>query len=202
MHFLAVPPPCQFSTDVTFLVDSSKNIHKDEFSRQMTFLKIIAKSLGNNSRSAVVTYGEKASIIASFDQNMSDFLKAVANLTQDKDGSGMGRLDKAVNLATRDVFPKSRPGVSKLAVVLTDGKQTTGPNALELEQAFETSRKAGIRMFPVGVSENMKVEEWSKLVQRKQDLLQVNNFEDLTLKVHEVAAGICRAAGNNIHAWL
>ena len=170
----------------------------------MTFLKIIAKSLGNNSRSAVVAYGEKASIIASFDQfpNISDFLKAVANLTQDKDGSGKGRLDKAVNLATRDVFPKSRPGVSKLAVVLTDGKQTTGTNALELEQAFETSRKAGIRMFPVGVTENMKVEEWSKLVQRKQDLLQVNNFEDLTLKVHEVAASICRAAGKNIHAWL
>ena len=200
----AVPPPCQFSTDIAFLVDSSKNIGKGEFSRQMTFLKILTKSLGNNSRSAVVTYGDKASIAASFGQfpNIPDFLKAVANLTQDKDGSGKGQLDEAVNLATRDVFPKSRPGVSKLAVVLTDGKQTIGPNTLGLKQAFETSRKAGIRMLPVGVGKKMNVEEWSNLVERKQDLLQVDTFQDLTLKVHQIAADICRAAGNNIHAWM
>lgn len=200
----AVPPPCQFSTDITFLVDSSKNIGKGEFSQQMTFLKILTKSFGNNSRSAVVTYGDKASIVTSLDQfpNIPDFLKAVANLTQGKDGSGKGRLDEAVNLATRDVFPKSRPGVSKLAVVLTDGKQTIGPNALELKQAFETSRKAGIRMVPVGVGKKMDVEEWGNLVERKQDLLKVDNFQDLTLKVHEIAASICRAAGNNMCAWM
>ena len=170
----------------------------------MTFLKIITKSFGNNSRSAVVTYGEKASIVASFDKftNITDFLEAVSNLTQDKVGSGKGRLDEAVNLAIRDVFPKSRTGVSKLAVVLTDGKQTTGPNALELKQAFESSRKAGIRMLPLGVSKNMKLEQWSSLVERKQDLLQVNSFQDLTLKVHEIAASICLAAGNNIHTWM
>ena len=200
----AVPPPCQFSTDITFLVDSSKDISKGEFSRQTIFLKMITKSFGNNSRSAVVTYGEKTSIFASFDQfpNIPDFLKAVANLTQDTEGSGNGRLDEAVNLATRDVFPKSRPGVSKLAVVLTEGKQAIGPNALELKQAFETSRKAGIRMHPVGVGKKMNVEKWSNLVEREQDLLQVDNFQDLTLKVHEIAASICRAAGNNIHPWM
>ena len=199
-----VPPPCQFSTDITFLVDSSKDIGKGDFSRQTTFLKLITKSFGNNSRSAVVTYGEKASIFASFDQfpNIPDFQKAVANLTQDTDGSGNGRLDEAVNLATRDVFPKSRPGVSKLAVVLTDGKQATGPHAVELKQAFETSRKAGIRMHPVDVGKTMNVEKWSNLVERKQDLLQVDNFQDLTLKVHEIAASICRAAGNNIYPWM
>lgn len=170
----------------------------------MTFLKIITKSFGNDSRSAVVTYGEKASVVASFDQfpNIPDFLKAVGNLTQEKDSSGKGRLDEAVNLATRDVFPKSRPGVSKLAVVLTNGKQTTGPNALELKQAFEASRKARIRILPVGVGKNVKVEEWSSLVERKQDLLQVDNSQDLTLKVHEIAATICRAAGKNMHEWM
>lgn len=197
----AVPPTCQFSTDITFLVDASKNIGKDEFSRQITFVKILTKSFGNNSRSAVVTYGDKASIVASFDQfpNIPDFLKAVGNLTQGKDDSGKGRMDEAVNLATRDVFPKSRPGVSKLAVVVTDGKQTIGANALELKQAFETFRQAGIRMVPVGVSKKMDVEEWSNLVERKQDLLRVDNFEDITLRVHEIGATICRAAGNNIN---
>lgn len=200
----AVPAPCQFLTDIAFLVDSSKNIGEVDFSRQRTFLKIITKSFGNKSRSAVVTYGEKSSIFATFDQfaNMPDFLKAVANLTQDTDGSGNERLDEAVNLATRDVFPKSRPGVSKLAVVLTDRKEAIGPNALELKQAFETSRKAEIRMYPVGIGKNMDVEEWSNLVERKQDLLQVDNYQDLTLKVHEIAASICRAAGNNIHLWM
>ena len=167
-------------------------------------MKIITKSFGNDSRSAVVTYGDKASIVASFDQfpNIPDFLEAVGNLTQGKDSSGKGRLDEAVNLAIRDVFPKSRLGVSKLAVALFGGKQTTGPNALELKQAFEASRKAGIRMLPVGVGKDMKVEEWSSLVERKQDVLQVDNSQDLTLKVQEIAASICRAAGKNMHEWM
>lgn len=195
-RFLAVPPPCQFPADITFLVDSSGNIGMDDFSRQKTFLEIMAKSFGNNTRPAVVTYGETASVAANFDQfpNIPDFVKAVDNLKKDKDGSGRGRLDEAVNLATSDVFPKGRPGVSKLAVVLTDGSQATGPNALELQQAFEAAEKAGIRLLPLG----MRVEEWGSLVERKQDLLQVEDFEDLTLNVREIAANICRATGKNM----
>lgn len=168
----------------------------DEFSKQKDFLKIMAKTFGNNTRPAVVTYGATASVAAGFDQfpSIPDFVKAVANLTKDKDGSGSGRLDEALNLATRDVFSNGRPGVSKLAVVLTDGSHAFGPNALELKQAFEASEKAGIRLLPLG----MRVEEWGSLVPRKQDLLQIENFEDLTFNVREIAANICRAAGKNM----
>lgn len=178
------------------MLDSSGNIDKDEFYRQKTFVQIMAKTFGNNTRSAVVTYGKTASVAASFDQfpNIPDFVTVVRNLTKDKDDSKDGRLDEAINLATRDVFSKGRPGTSKLAVVLTDGSQASGPNALELKKAFEASERAGIRVLPLG----MRVEEWGSLVERKEDLLQVENFQDLTFNVREISANICRATGKSI----
>lgn len=198
-NFVSVPPPCQFDADIAFLMDSFGTIDEKEFSQQKAFLKIMAKSFGNNTRSAVVTYGKKYSIEATFDDslNISGFLKVVDHITKGKEGTD-GRLDKAINLATLDVFPKTPPIVTKLAVVLTDGSQASGPNALELQQAFEASGKAGVRVLTIGIGKAVNAEEWRSIVERKEDFLQVENSQELTLKVHALAAKICSAAGKNM----
>lgn len=197
--FLLVPPPCQFPADIVFVIDSSKTFDEKEFSQHKAFVKIMAKSFANNTRSAVVTYGERSSLKLNFDDslNITYFLNVVQSIEKDNDVKDK-RLDKAINLATTDLLPKARPIAAKLAVVVTDGSQTSGPNALELQQAFDASAKAGVRAVVLGVGEALNMEEWRSLVPRKEDFLQVENSQDLTLKIHNIATQVCAAAGNKI----
>jgi len=195
-HLLAVPPPCQFSADVTFLVDSSGNTDDNYFAKQKTFVKVMKKSSGPNWRSAIVTYGESASVEASLSQfpNTTDFEKAVDKIAKDKDGKKVVQLDKAMNLAASDVFSNARPGVSKLAVVLTDGSPTSGSNALEVKRAFEASRKADVRVVTLGIGKGIDVNEWSGMA---ENLIQLKDSQDLTFKIRDIAATVCAAAGKN-----
>ena len=83
-------------------------------------------------------------------------------------------------------------------MVVTDGSQTSGPNALELQQAFDASAKAGVRTVALGIGKALNVEEWRSLVPRKEDFLQIENSQDMTLKIRDIAKQVCAAAGNKM----
>lgn len=180
------------------MIDSSKTFDEKEFLQHKAFIEVMAKSFGNNTRSAVVTYGEKPSIKSNFDDslNITYFLSVVQSIV--KDDVNDNRLDTAINMATTDLFPKARPSAAKLAVVVTDGSQTSGPNALELQQAFDASAKAGIRTVALGIGKALNVEEWRSLVPRKEDFLQIENSQDMPLKIRDIAKQVCAAAGNKM----
>ena len=59
---------------------------------------------------------------------------------------------KAIRLATRQVFSEARPGVAKVAVVITDG-QTDPSDVAELESAVSEASTAphNIEMHAVGI---------------------------------------------------
>lgn len=198
-QFIAVPPPCSFSADVIFLVDSSGNTGKGDFAKQKALVKIITKSFGANWRSSIVTYGKNVSVEASLGQfpNINDFEKTVDKIAKDEDGKKETRLDEAMNLATSDVFSKARPGVTKLAVVLTDGSPIKGPNTLEVKRAFEASRNADVRVVTLAIGKGVDVKEWTSMVEDDKDLLQLSDSQDLMFKVRDIAAAVCAAAGKN-----
>ena len=158
------------------------------------------KSFAANWRFAVVTYGEKVSIEASFTQfpNITDFEKALHIIEKDKDGMTEVRLDEALDLATTDVFSKARPGTTKLTVVLTDGSPIDGSNTLEVKRAFEASREAGVRVITLGIGKGLDAKKWSSIDQQSQNLIQLKDSHEMTFKFRDTAATLCAAAGKNI----
>ena len=182
------------------MVDSSGNTPKDYFAEQKNFVKIMKKSFGANWRSAIVTYGQKASVEADFGQfsNFTDFEKAVDKITKDRSGQRVVRLDEAMKTANSDVFSKAREGVTKLSVVLTDGSPASGSNASEVKRVFEASRTADVRVVTLGVGKGVDVEDWSGMVEYHHDLIQLTDSQDLMFKIRDIAATVCAAAGKNI----
>lgn len=155
------------------------------------------KSFAPNWRSAVVTYGKNATVKASLGQfpNLTDFEEAVNKIANDKGQNRSLRLDEAMDLAATKVFSEARPGVTKLALILTDGSTAAGSNALRVKQAFEASSKADIRVVTLGIGQGVDVQVWSDMVVYDQDLIHLTDPQDLTFKIHELATTICAAAG-------
>ena len=180
-------------------MDSSGSTPKDYFAEQKNFVKIMKKSFVANWRSAIVTYGQKPNVEADFDQfsNFTDFEKAVDKITKDEGGMRVVRLDGAMKLANSDIFSKAREGITKLAVVLTDGSPASGSNASEAKRAFEASRRADVRVVTLGVGKGVNVKEWNGIVEYHHDLIQLTDSQDLMFKIRDIAATVCAAAGTN-----
>ena len=59
-------------------------------------------------------------------------------------------LTRPWDLAASDVFPEARPGVARIALLITDGKQTEASDAKGLREASAPLRKAGVRVMGPG----------------------------------------------------
>jgi Mg-chelatase subunit ChlD len=88
------------------------------------------------TRVAVILYSNQAKTEIDFGSysNHASFRKAVLRLPHQK---GLTRIDRALRVAFDDLYGptgSSRRGVQKIAVVITDGKQTQAVDAVPLDQ--------------------------------------------------------------------
>ena len=197
--FLAVFPPCKLHADVAFLIDTSQNASKGYLTQQKNFAKVLMKSFSGNWSFSIVTYGRNAIVKASLSQshNLSYLEQMVDEIAQEKVDEGQVRLDKAMDLALSDVFPRARPGVAKIDLIFTDGRPLNRSNALEVIRSSEASKKADVRLLTLGIGKGVDPNEWSRVVEYDNDLIRLRDSQDLTFKVRDIAATVCAAAGRN-----
>lgn len=168
-----------------------------DFAKQKTFVKLMKKSFAANWRFAVVTYGERASVETNLTQNVniSEFEKAVDSIEKDEDGKTGVQLGMAMNLAATEIFSKARPGITKLALVLTDGTPMAGLDSSEVKRALKDSRKGDVRVVTLGTGKSVDLKEWRSALQRNKDFIQLQDSHDLLFKIRDNAAAMCAAAG-------
>ena len=198
MHlFLAVFPPCKLHADVAFLIDTSQNASEGYLTQQKNFAKILMKSFSGNWSFSIVTYGRNAIVKASLSQahNLSYLEQTVDEIAHDKVDEGQVRLDKALDLAITDVFPRARPGVTKIDLIFTDGRVLNRSNSLEVIRSSEASKEAGVRLLTLGIGAGVDPNEWSRVGKYDKDLIYLRDSQDLTFKVRDIAATVCAAAG-------
>ena len=175
-------------------MDSSDTVGTEDYEKQKTFVKLVAQGLGispTQSRGALMLYSDLASIQGRFDQytNTKDFWKAVDRL---RFLGGKTRLDRALGVASSDIFPDSRPGVEKIAIVLSDGYQTQASGAKGLKEASEPLRKDGVRIIAVGFSNDLAIKSLRLLVESDDDLMQITEDpEDPLMKASSLVKRIC-----------
>ena len=178
-------------------MDSSGSISNDEYKKAKEFLKIIGKSFDiapTRSRSAIVTYSSNATIMSTFSEHLTerDFAKTVDNMPHEK---GQRRIDLALTLAGKNVFPHARPGISKVAILLATGPQTTTISALDLHKASRPLRQDGVRILAVGVGRYLDHQELRSLVDRSEDLFMFESFDSLKLQLKGAMHSFCQATG-------
>ena len=138
--------------DLAFVFDSSDTIGVGALEDAKMLVKKMVKGLelgADESRVALVVFADKVEVKARFSENLS--VKQFQDMVQNIESIGSRtRIDKAL-VETKQVFKEGRDDVYKIAVVLTDGKQSKGPEIKSLLSTSEPLRRAGVRVLAVAV---------------------------------------------------
>ena len=111
---------------------------------------------------------------------------------------GKTRIDKALQVASRDVFPFARKGVHQIAFVITDGAQTQESDTKDLKVASEPLRKAGVQVLALGVGSGVIPDELRLIVEKDEDVLIAKSFQDLLDRVGSFIKSTCYLAGKRM----
>ena len=165
--------------------------------KQLEFVKDTMSKLANNStklNAAIVLYSTSASVELNFSQKFS-----LQNFIYAEDGlpfeSGSTRIDKALYVTSEQVFTTSRQQNSKIAILITDGRNTIGPNTVLLGIASQPLKQKGVRIFVVGVGANLDKEELLNITERKEDLILPYSAYQLSDYVDDLVTKVLLAIG-------
>ena len=177
-------------------MDSSGSISKSNFRKEKDFVKEVASTfkLGpGQSQLAVMSYSDDAQIDIRFGEysNTNDFNAAVDSVKHQRQRT---RIDKALELAAKDLFRSARPNVQKVMIILTDGRQTVTQDSLTLDVAVKPLQDMNVTIFAVGVGKAIDISELLLIVgpDRSDNVFRVQNFNQLVKDSVRVAAQTCK----------
>ncbi|KAF4076090.1 hypothetical protein AMELA_G00226410 [Ameiurus melas] len=143
---------CRFSPlELVFVIDSSESVGPDNFDIMKDFMNALIDRVSvrpNVTHVGIVLYSHMTAVISDLYQPLSvDELKsAVRRMTYMGEGTYTG---SAIHQANQ-LFLSARPGVQKVAVLITDG-QTDQRDVVKLEDAVRDARSSNVEMFVIGV---------------------------------------------------
>ena len=166
--------------DVVFIMDSSGSIGASDYAKEKGFVKEIAKVFQispNASRISTIIYDSRPELI--FDFNKYTDEPGVSGAIDSLPYLGkQTRIDKALALAV-SVFTQSRPSVPRIAIILTDGKQTQDYDAIPLEVAAQPLHDLGVKVYVIGIGGHVDINELNLIAKRPQDVFPVASFDQL-----------------------
>ena len=189
--------------DIAFLLDASNSVGESGYQKQKDFAKLISENIvlsPTGSRFGVITYSTEARLDIAFEEYLkADELKAAIDVLQFQ--GGLTRMDKALNVAWRNLFTFSiaaRPGIPKVVVLLTDGKETPIIDYERLSTAVTPFKRSGIAILAIGIGPNADLQELRTLVSMGDNVLVASTFNDLANMALNLTSLVCKVAGNYI----
>ncbi|CAM4633962.1 unnamed protein product [Leuciscus chuanchicus] len=137
--------------ELVFIIDSSESVGPENFEVVKDFVNALIDRVSVSreaTRVGVVQYSHVDVVVASLHQlsDQAAIKTAVRRMLYLGEGTFTG---SAVHRATQ-LFRAARPGVRKVAVVLTDG-HADKRDAVRLKDAAEEAHNAGIEIFVIGI---------------------------------------------------
>jgi len=170
-------------TDLAFLIDSSRSVTADEWTKMTSFVSRFVGDLTTGPdcvRVSVVTFGDKPKM--HFNLRAHDSLQDLQALLKDV-GRNRHTTDIAggLQMARNTVFKWSRgdrSGVPNVCVVMTDGQSAPWDKTNTRAKARE-ARNAGIEVFAVGVGSAVDATELNDITGSSDHVVLVNSFNSL-----------------------
>ena len=201
--------------EIVFAADSSSDVSKEEFQKQIQFVKYLAKSLNvtpGNSRAALIAYGDDCKTLIPLDSGgATHFSVEVGKLEHKPEFHGKGRrIDSALSTAA-DILKSATRSNSwrrykeekdQLVILTTAGMQSLNDPGQEnldaLSSVAESLQKENVKIIIVSLGSGVNFEELVQVIERPQYLFPLLSFSDLTeTKAQEIAKEIVETAGNN-----
>ena len=111
--------------------------------------------------------------------NANDFKRAVDALRLMRSTT---RIDRALKTAYNEMFNEKngmRVTVPKVLILLTDGEQTKGADAVPPEQVVQKFHDAGIKVIVIGIGKGVNSLELGKMVKSRENLYLAKDFDQL-----------------------
>jgi hypothetical protein len=193
------PAKCSKPLDIAFIVDSSGSIVTDEFLEARDFVEAIADLLTIsplNAHVGLMTYSDEARIVARFNEILSDedLATELDNLPHLR---GKTRIDLALKLASSGMFTRNggmrlSSSVAKVAVVITDGRQSPAADAIRLDEAVAPMLVNGVKVLAVGVGDKIDHEELKMMVRSPEMAFWASSYRALRLQLAAIAKELCQ----------
>ncbi|XP_034461875.1 collagen alpha-1(XXVIII) chain-like isoform X2 [Hippoglossus hippoglossus] len=138
--------------ELVFVIDSSESVGPENFEIIKNFVSALVDrvTVGRNAtRIGLVLYSLEAKLMFNLARYVSkqDIKQAIGTIPYMGEGTNTGT---AIRKATQEAFYSSRAGVSKVAIVITDG-QTDKREPVKLDIAVREAHAANIEMFALGI---------------------------------------------------
>lgn len=138
--------------ELVFVVDSSESVGPDNYEIIKDFVNALVDrvTVGRNAtRIGLVLYSLEVKLVFNLARysTKQDIKQAIRNIPYMGEGTYTGT---AIRKATQEAFHGSRLGVSKVAIVITDG-QTDKREPVKLDLAVREAHAGNIEMFALGI---------------------------------------------------
>ena len=184
-------------------MDSSGSLGKEKYQIEKDFVKTIIESLRiapDVVHAGVITYSDRAAI----DIGLSQFnnSQALTDALYEIPYQGRNtRIDLALQLTSQSFFTANggtRFGVTKVAILITDGFQTPTGYARSLKKAAKGLEDDGIKLLVVGIGDNIDENALRGIVKRNEEFFKAKHvsLEELIKIVKPLTSTLCVLTGN------
>lgn len=198
---------CPEPLDFAFVVDTSGSISRRNFVRQREFIEQMIDGFDiseEGTHVAIVEYSSTASVVLKFNSFTGVQLNAVNLKRQARKlphQRGYTYIDKGLHLTNTEVFSVKdgmRPNVTKIVLVMTDGRQTVDEGFLSsdiLHDAVQPLKDKGIRVISLGIGKGTLLFDLLTLASTDQDVYSAADFKELKNLVTELTERNCPVHG-------
>ncbi|XP_048848648.1 collagen, type XXVIII, alpha 1a isoform X1 [Brienomyrus brachyistius] len=187
--------------ELVFVIDSSESVGPENFDVVKDFVNTLIDRVSVSreaTRIGVVLYSHISTVVVSLQQQsgQDDVKAAVRKMAYLGEGTYTGSAIRRAN----QIFQASRPGIRKVAIVLTDG-QTDHRDEVKLEDAVREAHSASIEMFVIGVVKRSDplykefVEEMNSMASEPTDehVYLIDDFLTLSTLESKLLSQICES---------
>ncbi|CAH3037506.1 unnamed protein product [Porites evermanni] len=199
---------CKVSADVAFIVDSSGSIGRRKWPLVLDFLKKVISEFNvgpDGTHVAVVAYSTNPKLEFSFNVVSGDQITAEEygkRIDRIRFQRGFTYIDKALKLANEQVFVTSagmRPDVPKvymptfasIAIVITDGAQTTTGGYTPLNEASQGIKDKGVAVYSLGIGKNVDLVQLRQIASSDSNVFRSAGFDELVEVVRPIVQESC-----------
>lgn len=138
--------------ELVFVIDSSESVGPESFEMIKDFvIRLLDRTtIGRNAtRIGLVLYSHYVHLVFNLARytTKQEVKQAIRKMTYMGEGTHTGT---AIRKATQEAFFSARPGVTKVAIVITDG-QTDEREPIQLDKAVKDAHAAKIEMYALGI---------------------------------------------------
>ncbi|KAL3857498.1 hypothetical protein ACJMK2_012164 [Sinanodonta woodiana] len=176
--------------DIAFLVDSSLSEGKDNFNKQLDFIKEFVKSVYIGPtfvRVSVITFSFNARI----EFNLKTYLDNITLLDaidRIQYNPGVTNTGSALRAAREEVLSDSRKNVKKRVIILTDGMSS---NQSDTRIQAKLLKYAGVNIVAIGIGSEVLHEELLEMASDYIDVFTVSTFDGLYSIQHKIGRYVC-----------